>query len=134
MLKANPALHPFQFGEEALAELRVGDRGSSGLLGLADRLGVLDGSLRVDSPSDGGTLIAAGEIRLNDAVVARPAQPVRVGDRIDLPIPSGRYRRRVTVLALAEQVGLSPTPCRCPMPTWPSRRCGSTAATGRCRS
>jgi len=31
----------------------------SGLLGLADRLGVLDGSLRVDSPSDGGTLIAA---------------------------------------------------------------------------
>jgi signal transduction histidine kinase len=30
-----------------------------GLLGLADRLGVLDGSLRVDSPLDGGTLIAA---------------------------------------------------------------------------
>jgi signal transduction histidine kinase len=30
-----------------------------GLLGLADRLGVLDGTLRVDSPSDGGTLIAA---------------------------------------------------------------------------
>ncbi|MEA2215050.1 MAG: hypothetical protein QOK19_611 [Solirubrobacteraceae bacterium] len=30
-----------------------------GLLGLADRLGVLDGSLRVDSPGDGGTLIAA---------------------------------------------------------------------------
>jgi signal transduction histidine kinase len=30
-----------------------------GLLGLADRLGVLDGSLLVDSPHDGGTLIAA---------------------------------------------------------------------------
>jgi len=30
-----------------------------GLLGLADRLGVFDGSLRVDSPSDGGTRIAA---------------------------------------------------------------------------
>jgi signal transduction histidine kinase len=30
-----------------------------GLLGLADRLIVLDGSLRVDSPRDGGTLIAA---------------------------------------------------------------------------
>jgi signal transduction histidine kinase len=30
-----------------------------GLLGLADRLGVLDGSLRVHSPSEGGTLIAA---------------------------------------------------------------------------
>jgi signal transduction histidine kinase len=31
----------------------------SGLLGLADRLGVLEGSLRVDSPCEGGTLIAA---------------------------------------------------------------------------
>jgi signal transduction histidine kinase len=31
----------------------------SGLLGLADRLGVLDGRLRVDSPADGGTLVAA---------------------------------------------------------------------------
>jgi signal transduction histidine kinase len=31
----------------------------AGLLGLADRLGVLDGSLRVDSPCEGGTLIAA---------------------------------------------------------------------------
>jgi signal transduction histidine kinase len=30
-----------------------------GLLGLADRLIVLDGSLRVDSPRDGGTPIAA---------------------------------------------------------------------------
>jgi signal transduction histidine kinase len=31
----------------------------SGLLGLADRLAVLDGRLRVESPADGGTLIAA---------------------------------------------------------------------------
>jgi signal transduction histidine kinase len=31
----------------------------SGLLGLADRLAVLDGQLRVESPVDGGTLIAA---------------------------------------------------------------------------
>jgi signal transduction histidine kinase len=31
----------------------------SGLLGLGDRLGVLDGSLRVESPADGGTLVAA---------------------------------------------------------------------------
>jgi signal transduction histidine kinase len=30
----------------------------SGLVGLADRLAVLDGSLRVESPADGGTLIA----------------------------------------------------------------------------
>ena len=33
--------------------------GGSGLTGLADRLAALDGRLRVESPSDGGTLIAA---------------------------------------------------------------------------
>jgi signal transduction histidine kinase len=32
----------------------------SGLLGLADRLAVLDGQLRVESPVDAGTLVAAG--------------------------------------------------------------------------
>ena len=31
----------------------------SGLLGLADRLAVIDGELRVESPADGGTLVAA---------------------------------------------------------------------------
>jgi signal transduction histidine kinase len=31
----------------------------SGLLGLADRLAVLDGRLRVESPPGGGTLVAA---------------------------------------------------------------------------
>jgi len=31
----------------------------SGLVGLADRLAVLDGRLRVDSPAEGGTLLAA---------------------------------------------------------------------------
>jgi signal transduction histidine kinase len=31
----------------------------TGLLGLADRLAVLDGRLRVDSPADGGTVVAA---------------------------------------------------------------------------
>jgi signal transduction histidine kinase len=31
----------------------------SGLLGLADRLAVLDGQLRVESPADGGTCVAA---------------------------------------------------------------------------
>ena len=31
----------------------------SGLLGLRDRLAVLDGELRVESPVDGGTLVAA---------------------------------------------------------------------------
>jgi signal transduction histidine kinase len=33
--------------------------GGSGLLGLGDRLAVLDGSLRVESPAAGGTLVAA---------------------------------------------------------------------------
>ena len=37
----------------------------SGLLGLADRLAVLDGRLRVESPAGGGTLIAA-DIPLRD--------------------------------------------------------------------
>jgi signal transduction histidine kinase len=31
----------------------------SGLIGLADRLAVLDGRLRVESPADGGTIVAA---------------------------------------------------------------------------
>jgi signal transduction histidine kinase len=31
----------------------------SGLLGLADRLAVLDGRFRVESPAGGGTLVAA---------------------------------------------------------------------------
>jgi signal transduction histidine kinase len=31
----------------------------SGLLGLADRLAALDGRLRIESPADGGTLVAA---------------------------------------------------------------------------
>jgi signal transduction histidine kinase len=31
----------------------------SGLLGLADRLSVLDGTLRVESPADGGTRVTA---------------------------------------------------------------------------
>jgi PAS domain S-box-containing protein len=39
--------------------------GGSGLLGLADRISALDGSLRIDSPADGGTLVAAA-IPLSD--------------------------------------------------------------------
>jgi signal transduction histidine kinase len=35
------------------------EREGSGLLGLADRLAVLDGTLRVESPPDGGTLVTA---------------------------------------------------------------------------
>jgi signal transduction histidine kinase len=33
--------------------------GGSGLIGLTDRLAALDGELRVDSPADGGTFVAA---------------------------------------------------------------------------
>jgi signal transduction histidine kinase len=39
----------------------------SGLLGLADRIAVLDGDLRVESPPGGGTLVAA-DIPLPDSV------------------------------------------------------------------
>jgi GAF domain-containing protein len=52
--------------EDGALQVQVRDDGvggarpdGGGLLGLADRLGVLDGSLRVDSPREGGTLIAA---------------------------------------------------------------------------
>jgi signal transduction histidine kinase len=34
-------------------------RSGSGLIGLADRVAALDGELRVESPADGGTLVAA---------------------------------------------------------------------------
>jgi PAS domain S-box-containing protein len=54
-----------RIGDGAL-EVRVRDDGvggarpdGSGLLGLRDRLAVLDGQLRVESPADGGTLVAA---------------------------------------------------------------------------
>jgi PAS domain S-box-containing protein len=53
--------------EDGMLQLQVGDDGvggarpdGSGLLGLADRLAVLDGELRVESPADGGTLVTAG--------------------------------------------------------------------------
>jgi signal transduction histidine kinase len=36
-----------------------GARPGGGLTGLADRLAALDGELRVESPADGGTLLAA---------------------------------------------------------------------------
>jgi signal transduction histidine kinase len=52
--------------EDGALEVQVRDDGvggarpdGSGLLGLADRLAVLDGQLRVESPAEGGTLIAA---------------------------------------------------------------------------
>jgi PAS domain S-box-containing protein len=52
--------------EGGTLQLQVRDDGvggaradGTGLVGLADRLAVLDGRLRVDSPADGGTLVAA---------------------------------------------------------------------------
>jgi PAS domain S-box-containing protein len=52
--------------EDGTLRVQVRDDGAggarsdgSGLLGLADRLAVLDGQLRVESPVDGGTLVAA---------------------------------------------------------------------------
>ncbi|MFD2235527.1 RNA-binding S4 domain-containing protein [Phaeospirillum tilakii] len=80
-----------------------------------DRTGTGGDGLRIDkwlwfarlckTRSLAATLVAAGEITLNDHPVTRPAQPVRVGDRIDLPVGNGRHRRRVSVLALAERRG-----------------------------
>ena len=58
--------------EDGTLQVHVRDDGAggarqdgSGLLGLADRLAVLDGRLHVESPPDGGTLIAA-DIPLRD--------------------------------------------------------------------
>jgi GAF domain-containing protein len=52
--------------EDGTLAVRVRDDGvggarpdGSGLMGLADRLAALDGRLRIESPSDGGTLVAA---------------------------------------------------------------------------
>jgi signal transduction histidine kinase len=52
--------------DDGTLQLQVHDDGvggarpdGSGLVGLADRLAVLDGQLRVESPSDGGTLVSA---------------------------------------------------------------------------
>jgi signal transduction histidine kinase len=52
--------------EDGTLQVQVRDDGiggvepdGSGLVGLGDRLAVLDGSLRVESPAEGGTLIAA---------------------------------------------------------------------------
>jgi signal transduction histidine kinase len=52
--------------EDGTLQVQVRDDGvggalqdGSGLLGLTDRLAVLDGLLRVESPADGGTLVAA---------------------------------------------------------------------------
>jgi signal transduction histidine kinase len=52
--------------EDGTLQLHIRDDGvggaqpnGSGLLGLGDRLALLDGQLRIDSPPGGGTLVAA---------------------------------------------------------------------------
>jgi PAS domain S-box-containing protein len=50
-----------------------GARPGSGLLGLRDRLAVLDGQFRIESPVDGGTLVAA-EIPLASYTEERPEE------------------------------------------------------------
>jgi signal transduction histidine kinase len=52
----------------------------SGLLGLRDRLAVLDGQLRIESPADGGTLVAA-DIPLAESIARTPTRSEARGDR-----------------------------------------------------
>jgi signal transduction histidine kinase len=49
--------------------------GGSGLIGLEDRLAAIDGALRIDSPRDGGTLVAA-TIPLSRGAATPPRAPV----------------------------------------------------------
>ena len=60
----------------------------SGLIGLADRLAVLDGTLRVDSPAGGGTLVAA-----------------------DIPLPARDRARTAARPPLRARGGLVPSRC-----------------------
>ena len=52
------------------------------------------------------SVVAAGEISLNGAVIGKSSALVRVGD--ELVFPTGKRRRRVTVLALGERRGPAP--------------------------
>jgi signal transduction histidine kinase len=67
--------------EDGTVRVRVRDDGvggarpdGSGLVGLADRLAVLGGRLRVESPADGGTLVAADIPLRHSAHAARSSQ------------------------------------------------------------
>jgi ribosome-associated heat shock protein Hsp15 len=53
-----------------------------------------------------GRLCAAGAVELAGAVALRPAQPVRIGDRV--AINHGGWRRQLEVLALGERRGPAP--------------------------
>lgn len=51
-------------------------------------------------------VVTAGEVSVNGAVIAKTSAVVRVGD--ELVLPTGKRRRRVTVLALGERRGPAP--------------------------
>ncbi|MCR6629293.1 MAG: RNA-binding S4 domain-containing protein [Magnetospirillum sp.] len=52
------------------------------------------------------SMVEAGEVRLNGAVVGRASTLLRVDD--ELIFPTGKRHRRVTVLALGERRGPAP--------------------------
>lgn len=52
------------------------------------------------------SVVAEGEVLLNGAAVSKTSAAVRVGD--ELVFPTGKRRRRVTVLALGERRGPAP--------------------------
>ena len=58
------------------------------------------------SRSQAQAIVAAGEVRLNGRVVTKPAQMVAPGD--ELIFATGKRRRRVVALALAERRGPAP--------------------------
>jgi ribosome-associated heat shock protein Hsp15 len=49
------------------------------------------------------SIVEAGEVRVNEIVVTKPSHPLREGDVLDIPTPTGKRRRRVQVLQLAER-------------------------------
>lgn len=53
-----------------------------------------------------GRLCTAGAIEIAGAAVTRPAQPVRIGDR--LAINHGGWRRHLEILGLGERRGPAP--------------------------
>lgn len=52
------------------------------------------------------SVVAAGEVSVNGVLVTKASALVRVGD--ELVFPTGKRRRRVTVLALGERRGPAP--------------------------
>lgn len=52
------------------------------------------------------SVVAAGEVSVNGTVITKVSALVRVGD--ELVFPTGKRRRRVTVLALGERRGPAP--------------------------